>query len=49
MPAAGGTAEDDGCLLAVVSGLVGPPRRVTAGIHGSWTADSALPGENGKG
>ncbi|GGR96855.1 MULTISPECIES: carotenoid oxygenase family protein [Streptomyces] len=61
VPAGGGTAEDDGYLLTVVSDLHadassllvldasdvlrGPvatvhlPRRVVAGIHGSWIAD----------
>ncbi|MFI6150039.1 carotenoid oxygenase family protein [Streptomyces sp. NPDC051109] len=63
VPAAGGTREDDGYLLTVVSDLkqnasrllvldasgldriaaVHLPRRVTAGIHGSWMIpDSAL-------
>ena len=69
MPAAGGTAEDDGYLLTVVSDLkqdasrllvldavglgqvaaVDLPRRVTAGIHGSWIPDSALDGDDGEG
>ncbi|MFJ9773931.1 carotenoid oxygenase family protein [Kitasatospora sp. NPDC101157] len=60
--AAGGTREDDGYLLTVVSDLkqdasqllvldaarldkvatVHLPRRVTAGIHGSWIPDSTL-------
>ncbi|MEV7376227.1 carotenoid oxygenase family protein [Streptomyces sp. NPDC090301] len=62
VPAAGGTREDDGYLLTVVSDLkqdasqllvldasgldriatVHLPRRVTAGIHGSWIPDTAL-------
>ncbi|KMS89136.1 MULTISPECIES: carotenoid oxygenase family protein [Streptomyces] len=69
VPAAGGTAEDDGYLLTVVSDLkqdasrllvldavglgqvaaVDLPRRVTAGIHGSWIPDSALDGDDGEG
>ncbi|MEU1008684.1 carotenoid oxygenase family protein [Streptomyces sp. NPDC005890] len=68
VPAAGGTAEDDGYLLTVVSDLkqdasrllvldaaglgqvaaVDLPRRVTAGIHGSWIPDSALDGDAGE-
>ncbi|MBD0695057.1 carotenoid oxygenase family protein [Streptomyces sp. CBMA123] len=62
VPAAGGTREDDGYLLTVVSDLkqdasqllvldaagldriatVHLPRRVTAGIHGSWIPDGPL-------
>ncbi|MFB8079833.1 carotenoid oxygenase family protein [Streptomyces sp. NPDC056013] len=62
VPAAGGTREDDGYLLTVVSDLkqdasqllvldasgldriatVHLPRRVTAGIHGSWIPDTAF-------
>jgi carotenoid cleavage dioxygenase-like enzyme len=63
VPAEGGTADDHGYLMSVVSDLgsnssellildasdlntvavIELPRRVPAGIHGSWIPDSDLP------